>query len=229
MSSCWQCALANLCCVQRAVRDVNSCFRCWGSFGSSWNQLLLTPAGSAAGWMGSLWWTVAHFPCCRRNGLQSLPPSALELSLTAFHILQLQKNKKVLRIVAIKASACYLIYKCPYTLYTAYILSIQLFLRQNSSAPLSAGSVLEWQEVWWKLLKSQPDPANRWELARVQVLWDTVEGQGQVCAANCTADIAVLRICHWSPPSTATVLPYIPTQVLMKNSNRHSTMFNHCN
>lgn len=87
--------------------------------------------------MGSLWWTVAHFPCCRRNGLQSLPPSALELSLTAFHILQLQKNKKVLRIVAIKASACYLIYKCPYTLYTAYILSIQaVFETEQQRTPL---------------------------------------------------------------------------------------------
>lgn len=56
-----------------------------------------------------------------------------------------------------------------------------------------------------------PKPANRWELARVQVLWDTVEGQGWVCAGNCTADTALLRI---SPSVTFNSLSLCPNSVL---------------
>lgn len=109
------CTCKELGCVQCPVRAVNSCFRCCfrGSFGSSCNQLHLTSAGRAAGWMETCGAQlpishVADTMVCRAF------PLTAELSLTAFDILQLQKNKKVHRIVAIKASAGYLVYECPY-------------------------------------------------------------------------------------------------------------------
>lgn len=83
-----------------------------------WQQLKSAashPSRESCEMDGNLWWTIAHFPRCRHNVCRAFPSTA-ELSLTAFHILQLQKNKKGCRIVAIKASARYLIYKCPYTI-----------------------------------------------------------------------------------------------------------------
>lgn len=86
-----------------------------------------------------------------------------------------------------------------HTLYCLYPKYPAVFETEQQRTPLC------WQcaRMTRSMMKTAKFPANRWELARVQVLWDTVEGQGQVCAANCTADTAVLRICHWSPQSTA--------------------------
>lgn len=172
-----------------------------------WQQLQSAashPSRESCRMDGNLWWTVAVSHVADAIVCRAFP-SVLELSLNALHILQLQKNKKAHRIVAIKALAGYIIYKCPQALYCLYLKHPGI-LRRNSSTPLSR-SLIKTAKI------PAPAPASRWELARVQVLWDTVEGQGQVCAGNCTADTALLRM-SLDPSITFNSLSLCPSLIL---------------
>lgn len=167
------CICKPLLCAKCAVRSVNSCFRCCfrGSFGSSWNQVHLTPAGRAAGGMVTCG---GQLPVSRvaDNGQHSLPFNTWALTHCISHSPATKEQGSTQHCGNQGFS------KFPYTLYCLFLKCLGYFKTEQQHAPLH----WHFPTMIRSLIKiPAPEPTNRWELARVQVLWDTVEGQGQVC------------------------------------------------
>lgn len=207
MRNCWQCALANLCCVQCAVRAVNSALD--AAFKVPLVAAVPTashPSRESCRMDGNLW-TVAYFLCCRHNGLQSLQ----QLSSHSLHfILQLQKNKKAHKIVAIKASAGYLIYIYMPMHSMLPISQVSRYFDRTASHP-PCWQCATMTRSLIKTAKIQPlnhPTGESWPGCKS---FETLGGDKTKSAGNCTAETALLRICHWIPPSPSRVFPYIPT------------------
>lgn len=201
--NCWQCALTSLC-----LCNVQSELKI-PALDVSFEVPLAAashPAGRAAGWMETCGGQLPISHVAGTSSLQHLSSHSLHFTFSSY--------KRTRKRIGLWQSRLQLItlYINAHTLYIACISSIQVFWDRAAANPSC------WQCATRRsLIKTAkipgPESANRWELARVQVLWDTVEGYSQICAGNCTADTALLRICHWTPLSPSTVFPYVPARL----------------
>lgn len=182
------------------------CFRCCfqSSFGSSCTNCISPQQGELQdGWKSV---DSCLFPMLQTQWFAE--PSTVELSL--HFILQLQKNKKAHKIVAIKASAGYLIYIYMPMHSMLPISQVSRYFDRTASHP-PCWQCATMTRSLIKTAKIQPlnhPTGESWPGCKS---FETLGGDKTKSAGNCTAETALLRICHWIPPSPSRVFPYIPT------------------